>query len=188
MVSLESSFLLLCCLVLIAKGSHSSLVWLNCQLLSDIQKSHLRVPTVFLHEADCQFWFPGGTPAQTSCQLPTTQLWSRSLCPWSANHLSTKLRVFSCWTRTMWMVTVRQPECVPLGMATPYKMQSSLRLDVCFHQLLAGRLSELTSVIVGMVLPGILLQNQPTAKKAVVKQGGLGSKQFSVVLTQPRLL
>lgn len=56
------------------------------------------------------------------------------------------------------------------------------------HQLLASGLSELTSVIVGMVLPGILLQDQPTAKKAVVKQGGLGSKQSSVVLTQSRLL
>ena len=189
MVSLVSSFLLLCCLVLIAKGSHSSLVWLNCQLLSDFQKSHLQVPAVFLNEADCHFWFPGGTPS--SDKLPAshhTALFSEPL------SLNSKLRLHQAQGLSTMLdphnviVMVRQPACVPHVMVTPYKTQSSLWLDFCFHQLLASGLSELTSVIVGTVLPGILLQDQPTAKKAVVKQCGLGSKQSSVVLTQSRLL
>lgn len=74
------------------------------------------------------------------------------------------------------VIMVSQPGCGPDARAIQYKTQSSLLLDLCFHQLLPSGLSELTSAIVGTVLPGILLLDQPTARKAVVMQCGLGSK------------
>jgi hypothetical protein len=136
--------------------------------LPGFQKSHFQVPAVFLRDADCWLWFPGGAPAQINCQLPTAQPCYQSFYPCSANCCSASVMFLS--SPPSCTVVTGFTMCRPDASATQYKNPSSILPRLSSHQLSLSRSSAIITSVLGTVLPGMLLLGHAGTRK-VTTQG-----------------